>query len=152
MESKVVWNDRMAFEAHLDDKTFTIDADKQFGGRGLGPQPKGLMLTSLAGCTAMDVIAILKKMRVEVGRFEVSADGVLAEEHPKKFESIAITYRFEGDDLPLKKLQRAVQLSEERYCGVTATLAPVVELSSEIFVNGELVHRVKQPSTRATAS
>ena len=151
MESKVVWTDGMAFEAQLEGSSFSIDADEKFGGRGLGPKPKGLLLTSLAGCTAMDVIAILKKMRVAVDHFEVTADGVLAEEHPKKFESIVITYRFEGEDLPIGKLQRAVQLSEERYCGVSATLAPAVELSSEIFVNGSPAHSEKQPGTSAAA-
>lgn len=141
LDSKVIWKDGMAFEAHLDGHTFTIDADEQFGGRGLGPKPKGLTLTSLAGCTAMDVISILGKMRVTVSNFEVSVAANLAEEHPKKFTSIVITYRFEGEELPLNKLQRAVLLSEERYCGVTATLAPAVTLSSEIFVNGELIER-----------
>ena len=88
VESKVVWRDGMAFDAHLEGFEFIIDADEQFGGQGLGPKPKGLTLTSLIGCTGMDVIAILKKMRVEVEGFEVSSVGTLADEHPKKFERI----------------------------------------------------------------
>jgi len=137
MESKVVWQDGMAFEAHLDGFTFTLDAAESVGGRNLGPKPKGLTLTSLAGCTAMDVISILTKMRVPVDGFEVSVDGTSTGEHPKRFSEMTIHYRFTGTDLPLDRLQRAVQLSEERYCGVSATLKPAVAISSRIHVNGE---------------
>lgn len=137
-QSKVTWRDGMAFDAELEGFTFVIDADPKVGGRGLGPKPKALTLTSLAGCTAMDVIAILTKMKVALTGFEVAVDGELAEEHPKRFTDITLRYRFEGQDLPLKKLQRAVQLSEERYCGVAATLRPQATLVSEIWVNGAL--------------
>ncbi len=139
MESRVVWKDGMAFEAHLDGFTFTIDAGESVGGRNLGPKPKGLTLTSLAGCTAMDVISILAKMRVPLDSFQVSADADLADSHPKKFEKIVIRYFFTGQDIPSDRVERAVQLSEERYCGVSATLSPSVELASEIFINGEKV-------------
>lgn len=137
MESKVVWKDGMAFEAHLDGFTLTLDASPEVGGRGLGPKPKGLTLASLAGCTGMDVVAILGKMRVPFASFEVSADGELAAEHPKKFDAITLTYRFTGEELPLKKLRRAVTLSQDRYCGVSATLAPAVRIDSRLVVNGE---------------
>ena len=88
MESKVVWQDGMAFEAHLDGFNFTIDAAAKVGGQDKGPKPKGLTLVSLAGCTAMDVISILKKMRVEPDHFEVGTDGKLTGEHPKKFTDL----------------------------------------------------------------
>ena len=136
MESKVVWRDGMAFDAHLDGSSFVIDASEEFGGRGLGPKPKVLLLTALVGCTALDVISILAKMRVEVGSFEVSAAGELADEHPKKFERIRVTYHVEGEDVDVKKLIRAVDLSNERYCGVSATLKPSVEIVNEILLNG----------------
>lgn len=137
LQSKAVWKDGMAFDTELEGFHFTVDADEQFGGRHLGPRPKGLLLSSLIGCTAMDVIAILGKMRVKPDAFEVSADGVLDDELPKAYQSITVRYTFRGTDLPENKLRRAVQLSEERYCGVRATLAPVLEISSEIWVNGE---------------
>ncbi len=129
----------MAFEAELEGHRFMIDAYAEFGGRGLGPAPKGLLLSALAGCTALDVVSILEKMRVKPRRFEVKAEGQLAEEHPKRFLRIVVTYSFEGDDLPLDKLKKAVALSEERYCGVSATLRGNVELVSEIRVNGASV-------------
>lgn len=139
MESKVVWNEGMSFTAKLDGFDFVIDADEKVGGKNLGPKPKGLTLTSLAGCTGMDVISILNKMRVELDSFEVSANGELTEEHPKKFVSMKITYRFEGKDIPAGKVKKAVSLSEDRYCGVSATLKPGVKLTNEIVINGETI-------------
>lgn len=153
LRTNVVWRDKMAFDAELDGHSFAIDADEQFGGRDLGPRPKGLLVTSLLGCTAMDVVAILGKMRVELDGFEVSADAVLTDEHPKKYTSITVRYDFTGTDLPEAKLRRAVQLSEERYCGVRATLEPVVELRTEIRVNGALLpDAVPAPPAAATSA
>lgn len=136
MEGKVTWKDGMAFDAELDGFHFTIDADQQFGGRGLGPKPKGLTLVSLAGCTAMDVVSILGKMRVTLDSLDVSVQGTLADEHPKRFLKMIVRYTVTGKDVPLDKLKRAISLSEESYCGVRATLAPSVEIGHEIFLNG----------------
>lgn len=139
MTSNVVWKDGMAFEAHLDGFNFTIDSHEMFGGRNLGPMPKGLTLSSLAGCTAMDVISILGKMRVKVDSFEVVTDAVLTDEHPKKFTEIIIKYIFKGENIPLEKVQNAVILSLESYCGVSATLAPVVKISHQIVINDRVM-------------
>lgn len=149
LQSTVTWRDGMAFDAELEGFHFTIDADEQYGGRNLGPRPKGLLATALVGCTAMDVIAILDKMRIKVDAFDVSADATLGEEHPKTFESITVRYSFRGSDLPEHKLRRAVQLSEERYCGVRATLEPVVRMNHEIWVNGERIDTPSAPSRDA---
>jgi putative redox protein len=132
----------MAFEAHLDGFNFAIDAHEKFGGRNLGPMPKGLTLVSLAGCTAMDVISILQKMRVKVDSFEVATDGVLANEHPKKFLEVVIKYIFKGTDLPLEKIKNAVSLSLGSYCGVYATLQPTVRMSHQVIINGQAVSEV----------
>lgn len=139
MESSVTWRDGMAFDAALEGFTFGIDADPAVGGRGLGPKPKGLVLTALCGCTAMDVIAILTKMRVPLTGFSVDANTELTDTHPKVFTTITVNYRFTGEDLPLAKLQRAVSLSEESYCGVSAMLKKHTQVVSAIWVNGERV-------------
>jgi len=141
LQSKVTWKDGMAFEAELEGSTFGIDADAEFGGRGLGPKPKGLLLISLVGCTGMDVIAILGKMGLTATKCEVSADGELTEDHPKRFAQIRIRYVIDGEDLPAKKVARAVRLSEDNYCGVRASLAPEVEVWSEIVLNGDTLER-----------
>lgn len=137
MEARVAWQEGLTFEAELNGFKFLIDADDSVGGKNQGPRPKGLTLVSLAGCTGMDVISILKKMRVDVSSFEVVTKARLAEEHPKKFVEITTSYIFTGDDLPLDKLRKAIRLSENRYCGVSATLRPGVVLSSVLIVNGK---------------
>jgi putative redox protein len=139
MEAKVVWQDGMAFQAHLEDFSFIIDAAESVGGRNLGPRPKGLTLVSLAGCTAMDVVSILKKMRVDFESFEVVTQGTLAQNHPKKFDEIVIRYQFKGADVPLDKVKHAIGLSMETYCGVSATLRPGVKISHQVFINDRKV-------------
>lgn len=132
----VKWQDGMAFEASLHENTqkIMIDATPAVGGRDLGPRPKTLMLVSLGGCTAMDVISILKKMRVTPDYFNVEVEGELTEEHPKYFHTITVNYIFRGKDLPMDKLKKAVSLSEERYCGVTEMLRHSAKIISNIIV------------------
>jgi len=139
MEARVEWKDGMAFEAHLEGYHFTIDADEQVGGHKLGPRPKGLTLVSLAGCTAMDVISILQKMRVKVDSFTVATDGEIEKDFPKRILAIVIKYIFKGENIPLEKVQHAVQLSMENYCGVSATLRPTVKLSHQIIINDRVM-------------
>jgi putative redox protein len=139
MDARVQWKNGMAFEAHLEGYHFTIDSDPQFGGQNLGPRPKGLTLVSLAGCTAMDVISILRKMRVNPEEFEVATDAVIDDNLPKRFLEIVVKYRFKGKYLPVEKIQHAIELSMENYCGVSATLRPTVKLSHQIFINDRLV-------------
>lgn len=138
MSSRVVWKDGMAFDGSLEGFAVPLDADEAFGGRGNGPRPKGLVLTALIGCTAMDVASILTKMKIAPRRFTVDAEATLTDTHPKVFDRIRVIYRFEGDGMNPDKLQRAVMLSQERYCGVSAMLRPVAQLSRAIYVNGEL--------------
>lgn len=139
MKGKVSWKDGLTFEANLNGFNFIIDAEESVGGRNLGPRPKGLTLISLAGCTGMDVISILKKMRVEVDSFEVLTEAKLTEEHPKRYTDIKVIYKLNGKDLPLDKVKKAVSLSEDRYCGVSATLKASVNITNEIVINGEVI-------------
>jgi len=128
------WLDNMAFEAEANGHKIMLDAEPEVGGENRGPRPKPFMLAALGGCTAMDGISILKKMRVEVEKFNVYVEGDLTEEHPKQFYKMHVVYEFTGKNLPMDKLKKAVELSEERYCGVTAVYKKVMELTSEIKV------------------
>lgn len=130
----LAWHKNMAFETDLDGHKLTIDASVEGGGDDLGPRPKKLMLVALAGCTGVDVIMILKKMKLEPEAFNVFVEGELTEEHPKKYHTMKIIYQFKGKDLPLDKLERAVQLSQEKYCGVSATYREALKLETEIKV------------------
>lgn len=129
------WLENMAFESEVNGHKIIIDAEDKVGGQDKGPRPKPLMKLSLAGCTAMDVISILKKMRVEVEDFKVHIDAEMTEEHPKHYSSMHIIYEFTGKDLPMDKLEKAVNLSQERYCGVSFLYKEVMKLTHEIVVN-----------------
>ena len=133
-EVRISWQENMAFEADVNGHKIMLDAAEGVGGENRGPRPKPLMLTALAGCTGMDVISILKKMRVELDNFNVVVEGDLTEEHPKQFYKMNVIYEFTGKNLPLEKLQKAVSLSEERYCGVSALYKKAIELTSEIKI------------------
>lgn len=139
MKAMISWQEGMAFKAHLGGFDFMIDSQPEFGGKNRGPSPKGLTLISLAGCTGMDVISILEKMRVKVTGFDVLTDAVLAQEHPKKFEEIVVKYSFKGENLPVKKIKDAINLSIDSYCGVLATLKPVVKITYKILINDQEV-------------
>jgi putative redox protein len=133
----VNWKSGMAFESEINGHKITIDAMEENGGNDLGPRPKALMLLSLAGCTGMDVVSILKKMRVELDDFAIEVEADLTEEHPKQYNKMNVIYKFWGKDLPMDKIEKAVSLSDERYCGVSAVYKKAMEMTHEIRVNPE---------------
>ena len=112
------WKENMQFESTNPGGTLMIDADAEVGGEGKGYRPKALMLSSLSGCTALDVVSLLKKMRAEVEKFHVDVEANLTDEHPKYYDKVTVSYNFYGKDLKKDKIEKAVKLSEERYCGV----------------------------------
>lgn len=136
-ETEVVstkWLENMSFESKINGHRIIIDAKEEVGGQDEGPRPKPLMLAALGGCTAMDVISILKKMRVEVKNLNVIVEGELTEEHPKHFYKMHVIYEVEGDHLPMDKIEKAVSLSEEKYCGVSVVYKKAIEITSEIRI------------------
>ncbi|MFO8001570.1 MAG: OsmC family protein [Marinilabilia sp.] len=136
MKTKVdlKWSGNMAFETEMNGHKMIIDADPSVGGENKGFRPKPLMLVSLAGCTGMDVVSILKKMRVEVEDFNVSVEADMTEEHPKQYNKMKIIYSFKGKDLPREKIEKAVNLSEEKYCGVSAVYKKAMDISTEVRI------------------
>ncbi|HOI48369.1 MAG TPA: OsmC family protein [Prolixibacteraceae bacterium] len=130
----LAWKTNMAFETEVDGHTLRLDTAADSGGDDSGPRPKKLMLAALAGCTAMDVITILRKMKIEPEEFHVIVEGDVAEEHPKKYLSMHMIYQFKGQELPLDKIEKAINLSQEKYCGVSAVYRDAVQLTSEIRI------------------
>ena len=128
------WQGNMQFDAIVNGHTIKMDATEEVGGNNVGPRPKELMLSALAGCTSMDVISILKKMRVDVDAFNVFVEADITEEHPKHYEKMHLIYEFKGKDLPMDKLEKAVELSQERYCGVSFMYRKMMELTHEIKI------------------
>ena len=110
----------------------SIDADEAVGGKSKGLLPKPMMLSALAGCTSMDVVAMLKKMRAEVAGFEVHVTGDLTEEHPKVYQKVLVEYLFYGKDFQKDKIEKAVDLSVTRYCGVMEMFRSFAEVTVEI--------------------
>jgi putative redox protein len=133
-ETILRWTGNMAFETELDGHKLTLDADEDVGGHNTGMRPKKLMLTALAGCTGIDVISILKKMKIVPDKFNVKVDGNVTEDHPKQYDSMHITYEFQGDNLPEDKLMRAIELSQEKYCGVSAVYKKAIKVTYEMSI------------------
>lgn len=125
----------MAFEAEIGQYKVMMDADEGLGGTGKGPKPKPLLLSALAGCTGMDVVAILKKMQVIFDTFSMSVEGEMTEDHPRYFDRITIIYKFTGKDLPPDKIEKAVHLSQEKYCGISAMLSKAAEITYRVELN-----------------
>lgn len=132
-EVSCTWKGEMAFTAEVNGHSIQLDADEAFGGKDEGPRPKPLILASLAGCSGMDVVSILKKMREPVSWFNMRVRGELAEEHPKMYTDIKIIYEFKAaDGLKDENVRKAIDLSQERYCGVSALLKKAIPVEYEI--------------------
>ena len=136
---KLTWENGLAFKTEQDGHEFYIDGSLEFGGEDKGPRPKALLLSALAGCSGMDTVSILKKMRIPEFKLVIEVDGVLAEEHPKIYTDIEMRFNFSGDDLPIDKLKRVVELSIEKYCVVYAMLSKSVKMKDIIKLNGKEV-------------
>ncbi len=128
------WQDKMAFEADIDGHKLMMDASENVGGENKGPTPKPLLLASLGGCTAMDVISIARKMRQDITSFDVELTGDLEDDFPKAYLGIHLIYKFKGNNLDPEKLDKAVNLSQDRYCGISATLRKALGITYEVVI------------------
>lgn len=107
----------------------TMDGPEKLGGSDAGIRPKELVLMALAGCTGSDVVSILKKKRVNLTDFEINIAAQQSEEHPKVFTHIDLEYVFYGKDIKEKDVERAIELSTETYCGVSAMLKKAMTIN-----------------------
>ena len=128
------WKGGLAFEADVNGHKVRMDAPVEGGGENSGPSPKKLQLVALSGCTGMDIVSILAKMRVEIENCSIEVQGNVANEHPKHYTNMHVIYEFKGKNLPLDKLEKAVKMSEETYCGVGALYRKAIEVTSEIRI------------------
>jgi putative redox protein len=130
---QATWKDNMSFDAQAEGDPLQLDAAPEHGGTTGGFRPKQLLLTALAGCTGMDVVAILRKMREPLKHFAVRVEGDLNDGQPAIYERIRIIYEFSrADGLAPAKVERAVALSQDKYCGVSAMLRKASELTHVI--------------------
>ncbi|MFZ2636394.1 MAG: OsmC family protein [Rectinemataceae bacterium] len=132
-EVTTVWKGGMGFEADIGGHKLAIDLAEADGGKNSGPRPKPLLLAALAGCSGMDVVSILEKMREPCTWFEMHTEATPAEDHPKRYTMYRMTYRFKkSDNLDEAKVRKAVTLSQDKYCGVAATLKASAPLEWDI--------------------
>jgi len=136
-QALVTWKEGIHFEGTAAGHTVHMDGRPDAGGQGLGFSPMQLLLVSLGGCTGMDVISVLKKMRQDVTSFSIEVSGVRADEHPKVYTEIELTYRLRGRSLSRESVEHAVRLSREKYCSVEAMLNKVATFTSRIEIEEE---------------
>ncbi len=135
VEAEVTWVDGLLFVGRTpSEKALVIDGRKEVGGSELGPTPMELVLIALAGCTAMDVISILKKQRQKVTSFQVKVRAERAQEHPKVYTEFHLEYIVKGQGISEESLQRAIQLSHEKYCSVGAMLEKAAPIYSSYTI------------------
>ncbi|NMC30652.1 MAG: OsmC family protein [Pelolinea sp.] len=133
MDGKVIWKENMSFEGTADSGfKVPLGTVAELGGADDGFRPLELLIIGLAGCTAMDVISILKKKKQDVQNFEVLVHADRAEEHPKVFTHLAIEYVVSGNNLDRAAVERAVELSETKYCSAQAMFKKVAPIDLRI--------------------
>ncbi len=133
MKTTVTWIDKLAFDV-TSDNGHTVRADTTIGGGSLdsGMSPKKMLLGSLAACSGIDVVGILKKMRVDFTRLEIETEAEQTETDPKVFTYIKMTYRSNVSPENQDKLERAIHLSHESYCGISAMLKKHCDITFEV--------------------
>ncbi|TDU43405.1 putative redox protein [Gelidibacter sediminis] len=135
MDHKVIthWKGNSQFESdNPSGKTLLIDTSEEDGGHNSGLRPKAMMLSALAGCSGLDVVSILKKMKVKITDFRMDTYGELTEEHPKTYHTVSVEYHFYGTDLSEDKIKKAVDLSIEKYCGVMEMFKKFAKVNTSI--------------------
>lgn len=138
MKSNLSWVENMQFRCDTHGLITTIDAAKEHGGSDAGPSPKELVLNAMMGCTAMDVVAILKKMRQEITEFKMEIEAEKTTEHPIHFKSAELVYLLKGNIEPEKAL-KAVDSSLTRYCGVNYMISKTCQISYRIVLNDSTI-------------
>lgn len=129
-EARVIWTEGLQFVGAADSNhAMVMDAYPEVGGSNSGVHPGELLLISLAGCTGMDVVSILNKMRVKFDTFNIKVRAESAAEHPRVYTRIELTYVISGKDIPAEKLDRAIELSQSKYCSVGAMLGKTAKIS-----------------------
>lgn len=134
-QANVRWLEKMRFEAVADSqKPVLLDAAPEFGGENQGARPMELLLMALGGCTMMDVVSILQKMRQEFQEAFVEIHAERASEHPKIFTEIHLNYVFVGRHLDAAKVEQAVKLSREKYCSVSHIVEQTAKITESIDI------------------
>lgn len=138
MTTSATWTERHQFAVRFaEGEELTIASVPKAERPGPGPSPMDLVQAAVAGCTGIDVVLILDKMRRKPKGLRVDVDATRRDEDPRIFTKLVLTYHVEGDDIPEASVRRAVQLSHEKYCSVAAMLQGTVQFEHRIVLNGQ---------------
>ncbi len=133
--ARVKWVENLKFIGDAPSgHSIEIDGPPEIGGDDSAVRPGELTLVALGGCTAIDVVSILRKMRIEFESFEVVVNAEPAEEHPKVWTKLHLKYILKGKNIDEAKVKKAIELSEEKYCSVSAMLKKTAELTWEYVI------------------
>ena len=147
----VQWMGKMQFNALVNGHTIVMDGPEKVGGEDNGPIPKPFVLTALAGCTGMDIAAILRKAQKEVNDFEMKVTGEISKTVPIQYTSIHINYDFKGAEENKEAALKAVTDSQEKYCGVSSMLKKALPVTWEVNYNGVQIFNNKEEEMAALA-
>lgn len=129
---RAVYKKGRNFSVLVNGHTIEVDASKENGGDDTGPSPKVFMLLSLAGCTGFDIVSMLEKMRVSFSDLSISVDGKLSDTEPSIYNKVMITYAIKLDEENKPKMEKAVKLSKDKYCGVSRMFESFADVEFEI--------------------
>jgi putative redox protein len=138
-EIETQWMGKMQFNAIVNGHTVIMDAPERVGGEDNGSIPKPFVLTALSGCTGMDIVSILRKANKEVTDFSIKVTGELSKQVPIEYVAMHVVYEFNGDASHREDTLEAVNLSQEKYCGVSHMLKKALTITWEIIYNGEII-------------
>lgn len=129
---KASWKEGVHFEADAPGGILNMDGAEEIGGKGKGYRPKALMLSAMAGCTGIDVASLIEKMRIRIDGFSVDVSAELTDEHPKIYKKTHIVFTFKSANPDKEKIEKAVNLSFDKYCGVIAMFKSFSTVTKEI--------------------
>ena len=138
-EIETQWMGKMQFNALVNGHTIIMDAPERVGGEDNGPIPKPFVLTALSGCTGMDIVAILRKANKEVADFSIKVTGELSKQAPIAYVAMHVVYDFKGEPANQDAALEAVNLSQEKYCGVSQMLKKALPVTWEVNYNGVMI-------------
>jgi putative redox protein len=127
MKTTTVWKGGRAYDSFQNGAKIELNSGVGFG-------PKALLLTGLAGCSGIDVVEVLEKMRVPFANLEIDAEAEQTEEHPRVFKTIHLTYKIKAEESQREKIIKAIELSLEKYCGVAAMLKKNSDIRYDLLI------------------
>jgi|ERR1035437_270562 putative redox protein len=135
-EIETQWMGKMQFNTLVNGHTIIMDGPEKVGGEDNGPIPKPFVLMALSGCTGMDIVAILRKSQKEVQGLDIKVTGELSTQQPIQYIAMHVVYDFTGEETNKEAALNAVNLSQEKYCGVSNMLKKALPVTWEVNYNG----------------